>query len=304
MSKGKVLIATLAAVVIAMAIGIDWARSDSKVRAVWQASVVPGALSQSHAFLSNQCSVCHTPVAGVEPTLCITCHANNTALLQRQPTVFHASIQVCSGCHVEHQATVRVPTTMDHSLLAKVGHQELARLAGGVPLDDRQMAPGSFDQSSRRTAPMPAPRSASAAPGIAMEGCGGSGDCSAVTPAAEPFDARRFPVEHPGVAANESMLECVSCHASKDRHQSLLGSDCVQCHSTTQWTIAKFSHPSARSTECAQCHKPPPSHNMMHFSMMSAPIAGQPNAKVHQCFLCHQTTSWNDIKVVGVVKHH
>ena len=306
MSKVRLLIAALAAVVIATGVGIDWARSDSKVRAVWQASVAPGALSQSHAFLSNQCTACHTPVAGVEPTLCITCHANNTALLQRQPTVFHASIQVCSGCHAEHQATVRVLTTMDHSLLARVGHEELAvtRLAGAVPLDDREVAPGSSNQSTRRATPMPAPGSASAAPVSAMEGCGGSGDCSAATPIAQPLGARRFPVEHPGIAANESMLECVSCHASKDRHQSLLGTDCVQCHATTQWTIAKFVHPSARSTECAQCHKPPPSHYMMHFSMMSAPIAGQPNAKVNQCFLCHQTTSWNDIKGVGVVKHH
>ena len=282
------------------------------MRAVWQASVAPGALSQSHAFLSNQCTACHTPVAGVEPTLCITCHANNTALLQRQPTVFHASIQVCSGCHAEHQATVRVPTTMDHSLLARVGHQELAatRRTGAVPLDDREVAAGSVAQSSRGAAPLLAPApapgsgSASAAPGGALEGCGGSGDCSAARPIAEPLGARRLPVVHPGIAANESMLECVSCHASKDRHQGLLGTDCAQCHATTQWTIAKFVHPSARSTECAQCHKPPPSHNMMHFSMMSAPLARQPNAKLDQCFLCHQTTSWNDIKGVGVVKHH
>ena len=314
MSKVRLLIAALAAVVIATGVGIDWARSDSKVRAVWQASVAPGALSQSHAFLSNQCTACHTPVAGVEPTLCITCHANNTALLQRQPTVFHASIQVCSGCHAEHQATVRVPTTMDHSLLARVGHQELAatRRTGAVPLDDREVAAGSVAQSSRGAAPLLAPApapapgsgSASAAPGGALEGCGGSGDCSAARPIAEPLGARRLPVVHPGIAANESMLECVSCHASKDRHQGLLGTDCAQCHATTQWTIAKFVHPSARSTECAQCHKPPPSHNMMHFSMMSAPLARQPNAKVDQCFLCHQTTSWNDIKGVGVVKHH
>ena len=304
MSKGRLLIAALAAVVIAIGISIDWAKSDSKVRAAWQASVAPGALSQSHAFLSNQCAACHTPVAGVEPTLCITCHAANTALLQRQPTVFHASIQVCSGCHAEHQATVRVPTTMDHSLLARVGHQELAvtRRAGAAPLDDRDPAPGSVDQPSRRAAPGPA--SASAAPASAMEGCGGSGDCSAARPIAEPIGPRRLPVEHPGIAANESMLECVSCHVSKDRHQGLLGTDCVQCHATAQWTITKFVHPSSRSTECAQCHKPPPSHNMMHFSMMSVPIARQPNAKVNQCFLCHQTTSWNDIKGVGVVKHH
>jgi hypothetical protein len=36
----------------------------------------------------------------------------------------------------------------------------------------------------------------------------------------------------------------------------------------------------------------------MHFSMLSAPIARQPNAKVNQ------TTSWNDIKGVGWTKHH
>lgn len=43
---------------------------------------------------------------------------------------------------------------------------------------------------------------------------------------------------------------------------------------------------------------------MMHFRMMSAPIARQPNAKVHQCYLCHQSTSWDDIKGLGRLDHH
>ena len=103
---------------------------------------------------------------------------------------------------------------------------------------------------------------------------------------------------------NESMLNCASCHATKDRHQGFFGTDCVQCHTTTQWTVADFIHPSPNSTDCAQCHKPPPSHNMMHFSMMSAPLARQPNAKVNQCYLCHQTTVWNDIKGRGLTKVH
>jgi hypothetical protein len=106
------------------------------------------------------------------------------------------------------------------------------------------------------------------------------------------------------LGAGESQLDCASCHATKDRHQGLFGADCAQCHATAQWTVAEFRHPSPRATECAQCHKPPPSHIKMHFSMMSAPIARQPDAKVEQCYLCHQTTSWNDIKGAGWVKHH
>ena len=43
---------------------------------------------------------------------------------------------------------------------------------------------------------------------------------------------------------------------------------------------------------------------MMHFKMVSMKVAGQEHADVTQCFLCHQTTSWNDIKGVGYYKHH
>jgi hypothetical protein len=38
--------------------------------------------------------------------------------------------------------------------------------------------------------------------------------------------------------------------------------------------------------------------------MISMTVAGQPHARVEQCFLCHQTTAWNDIKRVGWYKHH
>ena len=120
MSTTKIVVALL--VMLAGGIGIDLYRDDSVIRPLWRQAVKPGDLSQSHAFLSNNCVACHTPVKGVEPTLCISCHADNTALLQRQPTAFHADVQVCSGCHLEHQGTLRMPTTMDHSLLAEIGH--------------------------------------------------------------------------------------------------------------------------------------------------------------------------------------
>lgn len=257
----------VAIVVLVIGIGIQWSRSDSQLSAIRQQVVMPGALSQSHAFLSEECTACHTPVKGIEPTLCISCHANNTALLQRQPTAFHADVQVCSGCHLEHRGTLRMPTTMDHSLLAKVGREQMtADVVGGLP---------------RPGAQAPAP-GASAVERISLG----------------------VRADHAGSKADESMLDCASCHTSKDRHRGFMGTDCVQCHATTQWSIAEFVHPSTSSTECAQCHLPPPSHNMMHFSMMSAPLAKQPNAKVNQCFLCHQTTVWNDIKGLGWKKVH
>lgn len=109
---------------------------------------------------------------------------------------------------------------------------------------------------------------------------------------------------HPGITRQEAALDCAACHGTKDRHQGLFGKDCAQCHRTDKWTIPEFRHPSAQSTECAQCHRAPPSHYMGHFHMVSKRVAGQPHADVRQCFLCHQTTAWNDIKGVGWYKHH
>ena len=286
MSKAKIIIAALATALVAIGVSVEWTKSDSKTRTLWQQAVAPGTLSQSHAFLSNNCAACHTPVKGVEPQLCIACHADNTALLQRQPTAFHANVQVCIGCHVEHQGTARMPTTMDHALLARTGHREMKAAGPGVGLSapDVEAVASLLDRLPRQEAQTPAP----AVP---------------YAEAKQP-DKPELPINHPRLGADESLLNCASCHVTKDRHQGFFGADCVQCHATTQWTIAEFLHPSARSTECAQCHKPPPSHNMMHFSMMSAPLAKQPNAKVNQCFLCHQSTVWNDIKGVGWKKIH
>lgn len=116
--------------------------------------------------------------------------------------------------------------------------------------------------------------------------------------------AREAPPAYPSVSAEEAVLDCASCHSTKDRHAGFFGADCARCHGTEQWTIAEFRHPSPRSTGCAECHQAPPSHYMEHFAMVSAKVAAQPDARVDQCYVCHQTTAWNDIKGVGWYKHH
>ncbi len=99
-------------------------------------------------------------------------------------------------------------------------------------------------------------------------------------------------------------LDCAGCHGNEDRHQKLFGRACAACHGTERWQIAGYRHPSPGSRDCNQCHQAPPSHYMEHFGMISQRIAGQEHATVEQCWTCHQTTAWNDIRGVGLYKHH
>jgi hypothetical protein len=251
----------VAATVLAFGIGLrsDWTKIDTRL---WQQQVSPGSLSASHSRLENNCAACHSPVHSAEPTKCIGCHANDTALLQRQPTAFHASIGACSRCHIEHQGATPRPLPMDHATLANIG-LEVVRSNPDNASNGRLLAWVRQHQETPETLPT-----------------------------------------HPGVTPTEAALNCVTCHSTKDRHQGYFGADCASCHRTTSWTIAEFQHPSPRSVTCVQCHQPPPSHSMMHFTMVSQSVAKRSDARVDQCFLCHQTTSWNDIQRVGWYKHH
>lgn len=225
----------------------------------WQHMVLPGELSQPHAFLANNCAACHTPNKGVEAKNCIVCHTDNKTLLARQPSAFHAEISACAPCHLEHQGRVPSTTKMDHAALAHIGCKQL----------ESGPQPATVDMAKIRTW---------------LE------------------QTSNAPATHH--AAEEALLNCAACHSTKDRHRGLFGADCAQCHATAKWTIAEFRHPSSASQSCAQCHQAPPSHYMMHFKMVSMTTAGVEKAEVNQCFLCHQTTSWNDIKGVGFYKHH
>ena len=242
-------------------------RSGVLSKTAWQRMTLPGELSKAHAFLEHNCAACHTSVKGVEASNCIACHANNESLLQREPTSFHANIRSCRECHREHRGIDRRPTDMDHLALSRIGFRQLEgeHSTDGVNELVRKDLLDWIGQHQPE--------------GHGLEG-------------------------HSSLTPQEAVLNCATCHSTKDRHFKLFGQDCAQCHGTTKWTIPEFRHPSPKSTDCAQCHQAPPSHYMMHFQMISAKVARQPTAKVNQCYECHQTTVWNDIKGVGFYKHH
>lgn len=244
--------------------------------AAWQRMANPGTLSKAHAFLDHNCNACHTPVKGAEATNCIVCHANDDNILQRQPTAFHADVGNCKECHSEHRGRHAEMSVMDHNSLAIVGRKQLEQSA--------------------------TVGSESAALLAWLKEAGVSSSSNSSTKNTSDKVSSIF--VHPKLTANERTLNCASCHQNDDRHFGLFGNNCSSCHEATRWNLPEFRHPSAASTDCAQCHQAPPSHYMMHFKMISARVARKPLAKVSECYTCHQTTSWPDIKGVGWYKHH
>jgi hypothetical protein len=227
----------------------------------------PGALTPAHAFLESNCAACHTSFRGVDAPKCIVCHANDLKILQRQPTAFHANIQDCRECHLEHLGLERL-TGMQHEKLVDIALSEKKSksanfASGGAGIEDLRSLLSSYHRS--------------------------------VDPV----------LNNPHLSSKEAILDCAACHDTKDRHFGLFGNDCALCHSTDKWTIAEFRHPPPTSTSCAQCHQAPPCHYIeQHFAMISERIARQPNTPVDQCYKCHQTTAWNDIQGFGCCKLH
>jgi hypothetical protein len=267
--------AVIAFLLSAVALAIAWRVYGAHTNlAAWQRHASPGVLSRAHTDLQDNCAACHTPVGGPADAKCIGCHANNTALLQRQPTAFHAEIGSCAQCHIEHRGADASLMGMDHGALSRAGLRRVDEIVGKNKMDMRNDLLRWVNANVSRTSRIS---------------------------------------RYPAVSPLEAILNCSSCHATKDTHSGLFGTECASCHGTAKWAIDQFRHPSANSFDCAQCHQAPPSHYMMHFEMVSKKIAGQSDAQVaqccgvaqvSQCYRCHQTTSWNDIKGVGWYKHH
>lgn len=231
-------------------------RSGSLAVPGWTDAILPGALSEKHAFLSKKCESCHTPAKGVEAAACIACHTTAAADLGKQSTAFHATSKQCSGCHLEHAGAAR-NIKMDHTVLLRMGPLSQNANISAQSITEQMV-----------------------------------------------IDLKKF-LRVPMSDHSEKIgLNCATCHSNREPHRGLFGRDCANCHALDSWRIAQFLHPSPASKECAQCHQAPPSHYMMHFTMMDKMVTGQEHATVDQCFLCHRTNSFNDIKNIGWFKHH
>lgn len=220
------------------------------VSAALQQFISPGPLSPRHGYLKDRCASCHEPAVGVTVTQCTVCHANDERLLGRQPTEFHASIQECAVCHLEHQGTSIRPLTMDHVELAKIGGRTLARGASRGDADSvatlkslqmwfRIRSPDQLDAMSAHEALNCAGCHDRRDPHFARFGS----DCAQC----HGLNSWTVPAyQHPSPKSKE----CVQCHKAPPSHlmehfsmisQKVAGKEharvdeCFACHNTTGW---------------------------------------------------------------------
>lgn len=239
----------IATVLAAAALGLAYALGPSdaawKQASTWQSFASPGALSVAHAHLENNCSSCHSPVSGVDSAKCVLCHANDSSLLQRQPTAFHAHVSNCSSCHVEHQGAAAYLSVMDHDVLAGLG------LAALEDADEGAWIGLEAHMEAHSGAPRALGLEASLTPREALL------DCSTCHSNEDP---------HFGLMGRD----CAQCHGTQMwtipvfRHPSSKSRDCAQCHQAPpshymmhfNMVSAKVARkPHAKVEQCFECHR-------------------------------------------------
>lgn len=231
---------------LVVAYGAGWTPSEATeaVSHAMHQVVNPGPLSAAHATLESNCSACHTPVKGVEAAKCILCHANKESILQRQPTAFHASVNTCKECHLEHRGTNAKVSEMDHSLLTSIGMKQM-----------RDAKPGTEERSAFLRLSEKLDSGVSPHSRIRLEES--ALDCASC---------------HSNDDRHQSLFgaDCAQCHAtdrwtiSEYKHPSTQSTDCSQCHQAppshymmhfNMISARVAGKPHARVDQCGQCHQ-------------------------------------------------
>ena len=211
--------------------------------------VSPGALTPRHAYLADRCASCHEPTVGVTVTKCTVCHANAERLLGRQPTAFHASVQECATCHVEHQRASIRPRVMDHIELAKIGMRTLDRASRSD--SDSAATLRSLETWLRVQTPAQVDATFAQA-ALRCAGCHDRRDPHLKRFGEDCAQCHRLVswavagYQHP----SPSSRQCVQCHQAPPSHlmehfsmisQRIAGKEharvdqCFECHNTTAW---------------------------------------------------------------------
>ncbi|TKK66313.1 hypothetical protein FC093_17155 [Ilyomonas limi] len=213
----------------------------------WQSQVSPGKLSGAHAQLETNCASCHTAIKGVADEKCISCHANNRALLQRQPTSFHATIGNCASCHVEHQGFNANLTIMNHTALAKIGEKLISDNNSNDPTD------GIVSANNALISSLESKLNCASCHSTKDKHLGLFGPDCASCHATTQWTISAF--KHPSV----NSIDCAQCHQAPPSHymehfdmiskriaarpndkgsgccEGVIVSQCYSCHKTTSW---------------------------------------------------------------------
>lgn len=242
------------------------------------AQISPGPLAKAHQGLSGaaDCIQCHQVAVQTPSFKCLDCHREIANEIQ-QSKGLHATFPrsgtpgaACVKCHSDHNG---VDFQMVHWNPTPQGFNHSAT---GFTLDGKHA--GVSCRACHNLQHIAAPQRALLA----------SKD-----------------LNHTWMGLTPS---CATCH--EDAHQGRLGSNCAQCHSTTDWKAASvdqkaFDHSKTlypltgahQQVKCESCHTPGPNGQARYaglpFASCSDCHRDPHNGSFKQsCETCHTTTSW------------
>jgi len=284
----------------------------------------------SHAELSDDCGVCHTPFWGDElmRDRCLACHTEVEDEIVGTGEL-HAGLIApitCRSCHTEHKGAEAQITRYDTITFPhnEVGfslraHQGNGTWTGSGCLDCHSESVRNFrievcqdchDQRNQK----------------AMEdhvrtfsdGCLGCHDGYETYGVDFQHSDWAFPLEgtHQTVACASCHLEatnllklretprdCYACHKTEDTHAGSLGSDCATCHTPLAWDETSFDHGRTqfplegqhRALPCGTCHG---GVDLRTISRECVSCHREEDSHLgglgESCDVCHQATGWEN----------
>ena len=251
------------------------------------AQLSPGRLSKAHQSLEGltKCAACHALDARNGNAKCLSCHTDIRERLHAKRGLHPALVgqarsqPECFNCHAEHNGEAFVPIRWD------------------VDLED-------FDH--RKT-------------GYRLEGRHRGLECRKChTPKnIRPSERRKVVVKDLTRTYLGLSRDCSSCHA--DEHRSQLSSDCLRCHTFSEWKPAsRFDHGEAkyqltgahRKVPCDKCHqKIEDAKPYTRFARLPFSTCASCHEDPHRgafpapCQSCHASDGWKPAHLTSQFDH-
>lgn len=292
--------------------------------APFESLVMPGPLIEGHKKYEATCDECHSSFSKTQQTqLCSDCHKDiKQDLLQKQG--FHgrnilASKQACKQCHTDHKGRDANIIPLDKQTF---NHQQTDFPLKGKHTSIRCQSCHKTDKKYRE-----APSSCYSCHkpddphnGNLGKKCASCHNETSWKKISFDHDKTDFSLKgkhkkllclscHPDNRHKDTPMQCYSCHALDDAHNTRYGKKCATCHSSEDWKKAHFDHekktkyPLAgkhKNARCDACHTG--NANIYKKKPEKTCVSCHRSDDIHKgkngnkCQSCHSPKSWSNSK--------
>ncbi len=289
---------------------------------------MPGPVVADHADLEEDCENCHDPLSDrPQGELCIACHTE-IGVDVNYDAGFHGRLPTsqrmqCSSCHTDHEGRDQVIAKFDE---ATFDHALTDFFLFGAHLDVACVdchVPGELHRSANTTC-IGCHRADDPHKGQLGDDCKSCHNATSWIDAKFDHKGTRFPltgahvlVDCSGCHRSDDFSDvgqtCVACHRSDDVHEGRNGTQCAQCHSTTNWTNFTFDHLAMTGfaldgghsgLSCQECHRAKDFRDLGGSECNSCHLQDD----VHKgkngkdCESCHGISNWSSVRFNHVMK--